>query len=407
MPFERARHKGKLVVADGTGWRIFRRMTDQPYRIASYCSSPSWGGLEMNVLRFLRWMKQRGWPVALYGRPDARMYREAEQNDILTGPIVSKMRAGDLLNSWRLARRIRANNVGLLIVHRSLDLFLGVMARKLAGKSCTLIYHQHMHIGVDKKDPYHAWLYRQFDAAVTPVKWLADRMLEKTTVPPNRLHIIPRGIEVARYTIDALSREKARARFGLPPGETVIGLIGRLDPKKGQDIALRALERLHRDGHRVHLLLVGDTSFDEGDSYARDIKRLTEELKLTDFVHFSPHIGDVETAYAALDIFVLASKSEAYGMVTIEALTSGLPVIGTNDGGTVSLIDHERTGLLVEPMNVEDLAAALRRLLTDREFATRLGATARDEAVVRFSHETQCRAWETLLAELKTKSKVG
>ena len=379
-------------------------MANQRFRIASYCSSPSWGGLEMNVLRFLRWMKARDWPVALYGNPETKMILAAADDGIPTGPIVSKVRSGDLLNAWRLSRLIRKDNVGLLIVHRSLDLFLGVMARKLAGSNCRLVYHQHMHIGVDKKDPYHAWLYRQFDAFVTPVQWLADRVMEKTTVPSERLHIIPRGIEVARFTTEQPSREDARRRLGLPSDAWIVGLIGRLDPKKGQEIMVRALDLIHREGHPIHLLLMGDPTFNEGDDYARRVRDVIRKSGLEEFVHLNPFIEDVQTAYAALDCFVLASKSEAYGMVTIEALTSGLPVIGTNDGGTVSLIDHERTGLLVEPMNVEALAAALKRLLGEPGLARRLGEAAREEASVRFSHETQCRAWEDLIVELRSVS---
>lgn len=375
-------------------------MAARDYRIASYCSSPSWGGLEMNVLRFLRWMKQRGWSVGYYGPPGARLYAEAQQAGVRTGSVVSRLRSGDPVNAWRLAGKIRRDNVRRLIVHRSQDLFMGVIAKYLAGGSCRLVFHQHMHIGGDKKDFYHAWLYRQIDAFVTPVQWLADRVLDKTSLPGERLHIIPRGVEVERFTTRKPTKAEARERLGLPLDATVIGLVGRLDPKKGQDIVIKALAKVHTAGHRPHLLLVGDQSFGEGDQYTATVHGLVAESNLTDYVHFRPHQKDVEYAYAALDIFVLASKSECYGMVTVEALVSGLPVIGTNDGGTISLIDPGRNGLLVEPRDVDDLTGALMALLNDKQLVQRMSREAGKESAVKYSHQRQCESWEVVLDTL-------
>jgi glycosyltransferase involved in cell wall biosynthesis len=87
-------------------------------------------------------------------------------------------------------------------------------------------------------------------------------------------------------------------------------------------------------------------------------------------------------------------------MVTIEAMASGIPVIATNDGGTVSLVNHGRNGLLVTPKNVDELAEAMLRLIEHPNLAHQLAETARREAVVRYSHTAQCEAWETLLGEL-------
>jgi len=388
------------------GWRrceidyIDPRMKPGPYRFASYCSSPSWGGLEMNVLHFLRWMRTRGWEAVFYGNPATRIYRQAFDSGMIVRSVISCRHFGDFINAWRLARLVRQDNVRGLIVHRSSDLFLGAMARRFSKEKTRLIFCQHMHIGKDKKDPYHAWLYRQIDAFVTPVTWLAERVLEKTSVLPEHLHIIPHGIEIERFTVGKPSREAARHRFGLPSDAWVAGLIGRLDPKKGQDIAIRAIAALHQSGHHPHLLLVGDQSFDQGDEYVQGIHRLVDALHLRDYVHFSPHQTDVEWAYAALDVFVLASKSECYGMVTIEALVSGLPVIGTNDGGTISLIDHGRNGLLVEPRNVDALAAALTVLLENRDQVIQMGASTQREAALKYSHTSQCASWERLFEDL-------
>ena len=377
-------------------------MDKTAYRIASYCTSPSWGGLEMNVLRFLGWMKQRGWKVVLYGRPGTRMFAEASKRGLPVRPVRSTMKTGDLVNAWRLARQVKRDNVRRLVVHQSQDYFVTAFARWFSRGFMKLISSQHMHIGGTKRDLFHAWIYRRFDAWATPVQWLADRVMEKTVIPPERIHVIPRGIEIERFTDNLPSRSEARSYYHLTEDATVIGLVGRLDPKKCQDVVIEAVSEVHRKGHRPHLLFVGDQSHNEGDEYTDYVHKLAVDVGLSDFIHFHPHDKIVERAYAALDIFTMASKSECYGMVTIEAMVSGVPVIGTNDGGTVSLIDHERTGLLVPPKDVSELAQALVRLIENPDLAARLAAVARTEALQKYSHVRQCEAWEGLLENLET-----
>jgi glycosyltransferase involved in cell wall biosynthesis len=375
-------------------------MPSRNYSIASYCSSPAWGGLEMNVLCLVRWMTEHDWSVRFYGPADTRLHTEVKQLGLQTAAIDSRLKAGDLVNAWRLARVIRRDGVRRLIVHQSRDLFMGVMACLLTGGRCRLVYSQHMHIGVNKHDWYHRWLYGRIEAMITPARWLADRVLEKTSVPKEKLHVVTWGIEVDRFTTKKtrkIDKQDARIRFGLPNDATVIGLVGRLDPKKGQDIAIEALALVHAAGHPAHLLIVGDQSFGEGSRYTDRVYQMVTDLKLTEFVHFFPHQDKIEAVYAALDIFVLASKSECYGMVTVEALVCGLPVIGTNDGGTISLIDHGRNGLRVEPFDAGDLATNLIDLLNDDSLRERLARTALEESAERFDHHRQCRAWGEIL----------
>ena len=375
-------------------------MNHKSYTLASYCSSPAWGGLEMNILRMLKWMKQRGWTIVFYGDPQTQLYQEVAQTGIKTAPVTARFHTGDLVNARRLAGLAQRDGVRWLVVHRSPDIFMGVFARLFSRDRMRLIYSQNMHIGKDKKDPYHAWLYRRIDAMDTPLKWLADRVLEKTTLPPERLHILPRGVEIEKFTSLAPSREAARKRLGLPIDQPVLGVVGRMDPKKCQDIAVEALAQLRQTGYRPHLLIVGDRSHNEGDEFEVRVQQMVADHHLEEQVHFFPFQDDIEWIYAALDIYLMTSKSECYGMVTLEALLSGLPVIGTRDGGTIDLILPGQNGLLVEPRNVGQLVDAIRSLLDDPESARRMGRFAREDAIKKFSHVSQCEAWEKLLADL-------
>lgn len=173
---------------------------------------------------------------------------------------------------------------------------------------------------------------------------------------------------------------------------------------------------LRADGRDIHLLLVGEETRGEEQGYARDLRHLAKSLHLVDHVHFRGFVTDVPAAYAALDVFTLTSLSETYGMVTIEAMAAGCPVIATNSGGTPDLLTlgqdapptGPRTGsngtvgqaLLVPPADPAALAVALARIMDEHELAETLRENGRRHAIRHFSHETQCASIERILDSL-------
>ena len=354
----------------------------------------------MNVLRFLRWMAARGWPVFLYGRSDSVLFEHAVGTDIQVRPVNTSTRYGGPGNTIRLARQLSRDQLGFLTIHQSRDILLGVMARWLSRPSPRLLFHQHMQIGGSKRDPFHAWAYRQFDAFITPVPFLARQVLEKTAVPEARIHVIPRGIELERYTFSRPSRVEARARLDLPLSLRLLGIVGRLDPKKGQAVVVRALRRVLDAGEQLALVLVGAKTRGEESGYEAEVRLLIEDLKLTEQVYIRDYIPQTEFAFSALDYFVLASQSETYGMVTVEAMASRLPVIGTASGGTVDLIQPDHNGLLFSPGDDRQLADCLLRYLRDPAFADRMAARAEQDAIEKYSHLKQCLAWEAVFDHL-------
>ncbi|MCB2230944.1 glycosyltransferase family 4 protein [bacterium] len=370
------------------------------FAIGSYCSSRSWGGLEMNVLRFLKWMRYRGWDTVVYAHPESMIYAHADEFEVKKRAVKSDFKYGDVVNARRLASHIREDNVRILSLHQSKDMFLGVLAKITARKFFKIIYSQHMHIGADKKDMFHAWEYGHFDAWITPVQWLADRVQEKTVVPKEKIHIIPRGIELDRFQDFKPDKLTARERLDLPPDAYIAGVIGRLDRKKCQDTAIRALGRLHENGHRVHLALIGDKTRHEETGYAEELRALVDERNLSDFVHFRPHQKEPEYAYASLDQFILPSESETAGMVVVEAFASGLPTIGTRAGGTISQLDHGRNGLLYEPHNDSELADCMTRFIADPSFAEEAAREALTDSRLKYSHFAQCEGWEQVIEGL-------
>jgi len=371
------------------------------FSIGMLCPSPSWGGLEMNVERISRWLSDRGHRVVFIGDPESELYnRLASSSAIISTPLESSSKASDLIRAPQLAAAVRTHNIQILISHLNRNFLLIALARKMLGKKCRLTYMQHMHVGGTKRDMLHTWMHRQLDAWITPLEMFVNPLLQKTRLKQEQIAVIPFGIELDRFTSKRPTKSDARRKLGLPEEAIVAGVVGRLDPKKGQHVLIEACARVHREGHRIHILIVGDESRHEITGYAEQLRATTRDLQLESYVQFFPHFDDVETAYAAMDVFALTSQSETYGMVTIEAMASGLAVIGTNEGGTPGIIEDGVNGLLVPPMDAESLASALLRVISDEDLRKRLAESAKREAVEKYSHIRQCELLEQLFERL-------
>jgi glycosyltransferase involved in cell wall biosynthesis len=284
---------------------------------------------------------------------------------------------------------------------------LASLAKLGVGTGLKLVYMQHMHIGVDKKDLYHTWLYDNLDAWVVPLEILRKRLISKTNYDQSKIAVIPFGIEMERFTTALPSKPEARRNLELPEDAFIVGMVGRLEPEKCQETLVRAGALLSREDRPVQVLIVGNETMHEQSGYLAYLKRLTEELGTAEWVHFRPATTDVEGVYAALDIFALTSKSETYGMVTIEALASGLPVIGTRHGGTREIIRDGINGILIEREDPNALAAAIRTLMDSPDLASKLAQQSREDAVARYSRDRQCDLTEELFGKLLESPRVS
>jgi D-inositol-3-phosphate glycosyltransferase len=199
---------------------------------------------------------------------------------------------------------------------------------------------------------------------------------------PSRLEIVPPGVIHAFFSPG--DREGARSALRRHLGELdgpVLLFVGRIQPLKGLDIAVRTLAEL-RDPSAV-LVVVGGASGPDGAAEFERIGKLAIDLEVTDQLRFAdpqPH-HLLSTYYRAADVVLVPSRSESFGLVALEAAACGTPVVAAAVGGLRTLVDHGRTGFLVEDRDPADFAAHVERILGDpflaRELADNAAARAR------------------------------
>ena len=260
--------------------------------------------------------------------------------------------------------------------------------------SIRTLYVQNMQLGMPKRDLIHTLRFNRLSAWISPLPYLKEQVLDYTRINPEKVFELPMGIELDRF-ISAPDKQKARHALALPEGALVIGLLGRLDPQKGQMLLLEAFKKWNHP--EAQCVFMGESTRGEGEAYEQSLKAYVADHGLEGKVHFRPYRKDVEWFYAAIDWFVMASMGETYGMVTVEALVSGKLVIGSNASGTPELLLHGKRGITFEPGDAESLVLALEEA-SKSDLNTDAIAT---EAQRMFSHDAECEGLEKILTTVR------
>jgi len=195
--------------------------------------------------------------------------------------------------------------------------------------------------------------------------------------PPGRVEIVAPGVEHAFFAPG--DRRGARHALGLGAGPVLL-FVGRIQPLKGVDVAVRALAELRRPD--ALLLIVGGASGMEGSAEVARITNLIEELGLGPQVQFvepqAHHI--LSTYYRAADVVVVPSRSESFGLVALEAAACGIPVVASAVGGLLTLVDDGLTGFLVQERDPAMFAARISAILDNPALAASMRTRASERA---------------------------
>lgn len=165
----------------------------------------------------------------------------------------------------------------------------------------------------------------------------------------------------------------------------VVGIVGRLQPWKGQDRLLRAQALLRERGHRIHLAIVGGDAYGLSTEYAESLPVLADRLGLAGAITLTGQVPDAGPYIERMDILVNASDPEPFGIVLLEGMARGVPVVAVDSGGPAEFIEDRRTGVLARSGEPAALADALEPLLSSPELRQAIGQAGRERFISEFT----------------------
>ena len=215
--------------------------------------------------------------------------------------------------------------------------------------------------------------------------WMKSEVVSQFRTPAGKVADIPNAVDTIRFEKE-VNRESIRAKWGVHDRETLVTAAGRLTSQKGFDDLIRAYSSIREVVPDSRLLIIGE-------GYMRgELEGLATSQRVRDRTTFAGFVSDSELvdAMKSSDVVVVPSKFEPFGIVALEAMAAGVPVIVSRVGGLAEIVDDLVDGVEVNPNDPRAISDAVVRLLTDRELASRLSAKGKEKAKV-YSWEESAR----------------
>lgn len=249
-----------------------------------------------------------------------------------------------------------------------------------------------VHVHIKWSDYYSSiagWAIRSADA-IFGISDFVSRSVVTFGKSPEKVHTVLNGIDVTRWNPNDADGGAIRREFGIPLDAPVLASVSRLFVHKGTAELLRAFALVRRELPQARLLIVGEeTPFSRG--FTAQMQALARELGVADAAIFTGQRADVSNIMAACDVYSMPSDEEPFGLVYLEAMAMGKPVVALANGGTPEVIEHGHTGLLSNYMDVPAFATNVLTLLKDPAARTRMGQNGRERVLSHFTAERMAR----------------
>lgn len=283
----------------------------------------------------------------------------------------------------RLVRCFRAHRIAIVELNLvfAVDVGLLLMAARLAGAKFVVRNRV-----MSPLSRYQRFWLSQADSILAVSERAATRWCEQrrsgcgVRIQPDRVTVMPSGRNIRQLGMVATHAPLVRS-LGIPENVRIIGMVAAIEPRKRQDLFLKAAALIHARRQDVWFILVGGTyGSEKGRRYEQQLRQQVAEGGLADRVVFTGYRDDAMSITKQFDVLVMPSSEEAGAGVLIEAMGLGIPIVASHADGTPEIVVDGVTGLLVREADPEAYANAILRLLEDPSYAARLVESAKARA---------------------------
>jgi glycosyltransferase involved in cell wall biosynthesis len=316
-----------------------------------------WRGGQQQAIYLFEYLLKHGYKTMFVCRRNSKLgsYLQKQNLPTLFAPLVGEW---DLFSAFKIATCAKQNNYNLLHLHSAHAITIGLLVKIIFPKIKLIAVRRvdfSIHKNILSKYKYKNRLLNGIVAISENIK----NILAKDGLETTKITVIRSGIDLDKFN-QSPKDGKLRQMLNIRPNAILVGTIAALVGHKDYPTLLKAAEIVNAADENVYFIAVGD-----GNKKVK-IQNLAETLNLKGRFIFLGYRTDIGNVLKALDIFVLASKLEGLGTAVLEAMSVGLPIIGTNAGGIPEMVNDGKNGLLVQKENPEALAKAILDLCENR-----------------------------------------
>lgn len=366
-----------------------------PKRILYIHGISAIGGAEQDLLRLLERINRQLFEPFVVCPPDGPLLREIERLKVPVYPlnISSWRKLKDVFTIpfavWSLFKLIKDLQIDLVHVNEYWWGPISYIASRTAHVPCIV----HIRQEIEPRRVKQYW-FKKPHKMIAVSNRIRNVAIE-AGVNATHVTVIYSGIDTS-LTVSPDDGKKIREQYHLTAGQPVIGTVANLFPRKGYEYLIDALVEVRKKVPDIHCLIIG-----EGDYHYRALLlEMVQTKGLKPNVTFTGFQRAVQAHIAAMDIFVLPSVLEGFGIVLLEAMALGKPVVATTVGGIPEVVEDYVTGLLVPPKDPEALAQKILYLLENPRIREKLGAAGWARVQERFSVDCMVSQLHRLYGEL-------
>ena len=362
-------------------------------RILHVSSAVDFGGGEKHIVDLSRALTARGHDVYLALRPTNKWQARVdylEQEKILH---VSIRNSFGVFSAKRIADFVKENEIDIVHAHVARD-YIPASIACIAAKRAKFVVTRHVMFPLK---PFNRFALKNLSRAIGVSPAVGNAL--KQVFPNEKIRVIPNGINFD--STDEAQRLKQRLEFrefhSIPPEALLVGSVGQLIPLKGQrDLVLAAAEVVKVVPAARFVIVGKDHAVDK--KFRQELRRLAKVSGLDEHILWLDWTDDLQTLFAAIDLYVSPSHSESFGLATLEAMAAGLPVVATETDGSLELLERKETLVpFGEPVR---LAERMSNLLNDESSRRLLGDELRQRANENYSIEKMVDRLESLYQEI-------
>jgi glycosyltransferase involved in cell wall biosynthesis len=290
----------------------------------------------------------------------------------------------------------------VLHVHDWLTAPAGITFKHSIGKPIVLTMHstEHGRSGIHNPDSstidgIEWWATYEASKVITTSGSMKSEVCDHFRLPWEKVEIIPNAVDSSKYH-GSVDRDAVRARYGIQPHEKLVLSVGRLVPQKGIEYLIQAVPNVAWRHPEAKFVIVGEGWYRDHLQYLAGTTGQAWRINFTGFIPDNELIALTKSA----DVLVISSIYEPFGIVALEGMAAGVPVVASQVGGLAEIIEHDKTGVLVYPRNPDSIAWGINHVLSNPDHARWLVQNARENVQKAYSWEAIAKKTVKLYREV-------
>ena len=309
----------------------------------------------------------------------------------------------DINAIFKLRKLINKIKPNIVYLHSSKAGAIGRIALFFR-KKIKIIYNAHgwyFNADIGKKAKLYATIEKllaiRANKIVNISKAEYDSALERKIAPRNKMITISNGIDFSKFENSSISIEKIRKSYNIKDTDKVIGVVGRLSEQKNPIATINAFAEICKEQDNLFCMFIGSGELEE------DVKKIAKENNIEDKIIITGWVNDTQNYIPALDIAVLPSKWEGFGLVILEYIACRKPIIATRVGGIENIIKDAKFAILIKPKEQKELVEAMQNMLENTKKYTNEVELEYEKYKKKYSIHNVVKAHEKLFNELINK----